>query len=460
MPRQTAIHLDPRSAGAPFPRIHEGRYEVDLEATGLTVGPLPAGLEQAVKQAGVRLLRVGMGCWLPGHEPDPSTLHEREWFRGTTLEDTQDPSQYDFTHLDRMLEVCRSLEVELLFNFDHMPASLARPGKQIDIPLILRPFVPKGYTFPDGVRNAPAADPDVYAAACVRALEHIDAAGVTVRYVELWNEPDLPFFYSGTYEEWFAMYRAFAPAIRAAGHRVGGPSWAGALARDKWLVQFLRDCRDQQVPLDFYSFHRYDEEVDKVVERCREVRAVLDEHGFAQTEALLDEWGYDLRKPAYMGTVGNAAFIAACLMQLPDAGIDAQTHILLVDPIKDVTLGRWHGLTRADGDVNPIFHCMVAFERFQSTPRRIPTGLDDRVLAGVDDTGTRLGVVVANPHRRRSLHLTLDTPRPASGTIQRLTSASFEAGGMTGAEPITLTSDPMVLTVEPESMVVVDATVD
>ena len=41
----------------------------------------------------------------------------------------------------------------------------------------------------------------------------------------------------------------------------------------------------------------------------------------AQRQAVLDEWGYDLRDPLYMGTVGGAAFIASCLMQLPAAGM-------------------------------------------------------------------------------------------------------------------------------------------
>jgi len=139
MAKTTTIAIDPAQAGEAFPRIHEGRYEVDLEATGLR-SPVSAGLAQAVKESGLKFIRMGLGCWLPSQDPHPSVLHEREWFTGTTLEDTANPDLYNFTHLDRMLDICKELDLELLFICDHMPASLARPGDQIDTPLFLKPF--------------------------------------------------------------------------------------------------------------------------------------------------------------------------------------------------------------------------------------------------------------------------------------------------------------------------------
>src|SRR4051812_6771544 len=224
----TDLVLDLAAARTRFPPIHEGRYEVDPWATGLSA-PVVEGLRSAVQRAGTRLLRVGMGCWLPSQDPDPATYADREWFRGRTLADTADPDLYSWTHLDRNLDVCRDLDVEVLLCFDYMPASLARPGRKKRLPLLLRPFAPDGYEFPNGVREAPPSDPTVFAAACLRALEHVRESGVRVRYVELWNEPDLPFFYAGSYDEYWAMYRAFSRAVSDAGYRVGGPSWAGAL---------------------------------------------------------------------------------------------------------------------------------------------------------------------------------------------------------------------------------------
>jgi hypothetical protein len=454
----TDVVLDLGAERALFPPIHEGRYEVDPWATGLR-GEVVAGLRTAVKRAGTRLLRVGMGCWLPSQDPDPSNYADREWFAGTTLADTEDPSQFTWTHLDRNLDICRQLDLELLLCFDYMPASLARPGRKKKVPLYLRPFAPTGYEFPDGVRDAPPRDPEVFAAACVRALEHVKESGVAVRYVELWNEPDLPFFYAGTYAEYFPMYRAFATAVSAAGYRVGGPSWAGALERDEWVDQLMRDCVSANVPLDFYSFHRYDTEVDKVISRCREIRKALDEAGLHDTEAVIDEWGYYLRKAEYFGTVGNAAFTASCLMQMPSAGIAAQTHILLIDPVPDPSLGRFHGLTRKDGELNPIAYCMEAFEEFQKTPLRIPTAHDDEVLAGVDETASRLRVLLTHPGKKKPQTFRVQLAAgTATGAVRLLSPEGFDRdGGWTEASPVALGQDAFEVTLPPESMAVIDA---
>lgn len=289
-------------------------------------------------------------------------------------------------------------------------------------------------------------------------LRHIEDYGVRIRYVELWNEPDLPFFYSGTYEEFFEMYRAFAPAVKAAGFKVGGNGWAGALKAEKWLGQFLVDCRDGDVPLDFYTFHRYDTKVAKVLQRCHEVRKAMDDTGFADAECIIDEWGYDLRDAPYMGTVGGATFIASCLMQLPDAGISAQTHVLLVDPISDPNLGRFHGLTRRDGDPNPIFYAMREFEAFQATPRRIRTADDERVLAGVDESGKKLTILIANPSKKKPFNIALQLTGTASGTIREFTQASFVAGdGFGPGREIQLGADATSVVVAPETMTVIEA---
>jgi len=453
----TDVLLDPAAAGKPFPPIHEGRYEVDPWATGLR-SPVTPGLQSAVHRSGIRLVRVGLGCWLPSQDPDPSTYPDREWFVGSTLADTVDASLYNWTHLDRNLEICRELDVELLLCFDYMPASLARPGPKKKVPLLLRPFSLDGYMFPDGVRDAPPRDPQVFAAACVKVLEHVKQRGVHVRYVELWNEPDLPFFYSGTYEEFFPMYQAFAATVSAAGYAVGGPSWAGALEKADWLTGFLRDCKTHDVPLDFYSFHRYDDTVDKVLERCREVRRALDAAGLERTEAVLDEWGYDLRQAPYFGTVGNAAFTASCLMQMPDAGIAAQTHILLVDPVADPTLGRFHGLTRQDGDLNPIALCMEAFEQFQATPQRLLTACDDVVLAGVDHGCTDLTVLLTNPGKKKSRPFSLRLAGQAEGTLRYLTQAEFDlSGSWSVPAAVALGNQALQVELAPESMAVIRA---
>src|SRR5688572_30667450 len=118
------VTIETARPGAPFPRIHEGRYEVDPERTGGLVNPTQLFVEN-VAAAGVRLLRVGVGIWYPGQEPTEQQLVEREWFHGSSLDDVEREELYNWTHLDRVLDVCINLDCDVLLSIDYMPASLA-----------------------------------------------------------------------------------------------------------------------------------------------------------------------------------------------------------------------------------------------------------------------------------------------------------------------------------------------
>ena len=74
-------------------------------------------------------------------------------------------------------------------------------------------------------------------------------------YFEVWNEPDLDGFFSGSQEDYFALYETTAKAIKKVDSslRVGGPSTSAC----KWLKEFIPFCEKNQVPLDFVSTHHY-----------------------------------------------------------------------------------------------------------------------------------------------------------------------------------------------------------
>lgn len=74
-------------------------------------------------------------------------------------------------------------------------------------------------------------------------------------YFEVWNEPNLPAFWTGTQRDYFELYRSTALALKAvdARLRVGGP----ATANNEWITEFVDFCEQGQVPLDFVSTHHY-----------------------------------------------------------------------------------------------------------------------------------------------------------------------------------------------------------
>src|SRR5262249_50763035 len=150
------------------------------------IAPVAPLLVETTRRAGIRFLRIGLGIWLPGPTFEPGdAVSDREWFRGTTMADVADDSLYNWTHLDRNLDICIALGIEdILFNVDYMPATLAAARKPPELPEEVRHLV-QGYSFADGVRSAPPVDAAVFAAASVRAVQHVESRGLRVLAVEM-----------------------------------------------------------------------------------------------------------------------------------------------------------------------------------------------------------------------------------------------------------------------------------
>ena len=74
-------------------------------------------------------------------------------------------------------------------------------------------------------------------------------------WFEVWNEPNLDYFWDGTQEDYFELYRRSAAAVKFVdpSFRVGGP----ATARDGWVAELIAFCRREGAPLDFVSTHHY-----------------------------------------------------------------------------------------------------------------------------------------------------------------------------------------------------------
>lgn len=74
-------------------------------------------------------------------------------------------------------------------------------------------------------------------------------------YFEVWNEPDLPIFFSGSKADYYHLYDITAKAVKSVDSRlrVGGPATSGS----RWVESFLHFCREHESPVDFISTHQY-----------------------------------------------------------------------------------------------------------------------------------------------------------------------------------------------------------
>jgi xylan 1,4-beta-xylosidase len=151
---------------------------------------------------------------------------------------------YSFFNADQIVDFLLSIGMRPFVELSFMPETLA-----------------SGHTTVFRYRGnvTPPRDFGAWAILIRKLVQHwIDRYGATeVRrwYFEVWNEPNLANFWTGTQQEYFTLYRYTVETIKGvdAGLRVGGP----ATAQNAWVPEFLAFCEAQNLSADFVSTHYY-----------------------------------------------------------------------------------------------------------------------------------------------------------------------------------------------------------
>ncbi len=100
-------------------------------------------------------------------------------------------------------------------------------------------------------------------------------------FFEVWNEPNLSAFWTGSQADYFKLYQYSATAIKAVNPllQVGGP----ATANNGWIEDFLNFCEESKTPVDFISTHHYPTDAfgqpgdDTITQLSKSRRSVLQE---------------------------------------------------------------------------------------------------------------------------------------------------------------------------------------
>ncbi len=137
----------------------------------------------------------------------------------------------------------------------------------------LVPFVQLSF-FPAAVVPAPTTPPQTWGNWQTLVRRFLDTLAADPRFgagvlrdwwFEVWNEPNIPVFWRGTFDQYLDCYRATDAAVRATGYpiRLGGPALAylppaaGPSAGAPLMRRFLAFLRDEpDVRCDFLSFHQ------------------------------------------------------------------------------------------------------------------------------------------------------------------------------------------------------------
>ena len=244
--------------------------------------------------------------------------------------DENDPKNYRFAFTDSLMKALEANGVEPFFRLGVTIENwVGYPGK-----------------FP-ALRTKPPKDFAKWGRICERVICHYtegwaNGFKMNVEYWEIWNEPEGKAMFDAPFEEYMRLYGTVAPYLKAKfPHlKIGGYGSCGFYAGvDAEFVEaaavspdmkrfvdcarkFLAAARDNNWPLDFFSYHSY----SAPREALRQVRYadnLLNEYGFTRdkTKRVFDEW---LPFPSLesLGSAHQASAIAEELIGLQNGPCD------------------------------------------------------------------------------------------------------------------------------------------
>ena len=200
--------------------------------------------------------------------------------------DPEDPANYDFECTDECVANTFSVGTEVYYRL----GSRIEHGKKVGT------FPPKDF--------------HKWAVICEHIIRHYNegwADGFTygITYWEIWNEPDCinpdgsnP-CWQGSREEFIDFFCVALKHLKGCfPHlKIGGPAFCSINTvnrpeKAEYLKLFFEALRAQNLPLDFFSFHRYTNDPFTLKKYIAQARQHCDAYGYVNTELHLNEWNY------------------------------------------------------------------------------------------------------------------------------------------------------------------------
>ncbi|MCL1794457.1 MAG: hypothetical protein FWG34_11380 [Oscillospiraceae bacterium] len=322
--------------------------------------------------------------------------------------DENDPASYDFRATDIYLNEILETGAKIIY----------RLGASIEHPKL------KYHTHPP-------ADFDKWARVCLNVARHCNedwAHGhhMGIEYWEVWNEPDFEKpdrendqMWSGTRKQYFELYSAVSRLFGKEMPNVNIGGYAACNFGTDYFPSFLQYVKNNNLPLDFFSWHTYTTSISAIKENARHIRDTLDKFGFAGVPAVLDEWnciswnslwgdmfGADGDKSKYeifaeaSGEVG-AAFTAAALIEMLDLPIDIATFY------DGHPTNIFCTIFDRYGQPTKQYHAFEAFNKMKQTGVRVHAKSDSEniyIAAAASGDNRNICILIANNGSRNGFY--------------------------------------------------------
>lgn len=307
--------------------------------------------------------------------------------------DPTDPDNYFFAATDHLLETCMAGGTGIMY----------RLGTSIE------------HTRGRHFNAIMPRDFEKYAEVLAGIVRHYNRGWANgfhwaIEYWEIWNEADLgPQMWDGSLDDYHRFFGVVAKRLKKEFPeiKIGGPALTGF--RDDLYRNFLNYCRNNDVPVDFVSWHCYTSDVAALVAQPLRVRQLLDSLGFTKTETMINEWHYLLtweglhhnftpeeyekamNGPAGMFGINSAAFNISVIARWHGTPLDSAYYYGCGE-------GTW-GFVTLYKSLNKNYHSMYLVGQMMTRfPNRVGVnsgGATVSLLAGTDNAGN-CGILVAD----------------------------------------------------------------
>jgi len=333
---------------------------------------------------------------------DLELIESRDWFTFTdglpvSITDISN-SRYALNYVRSVIDSTQAFGATPFVSIDHMPRALS--ANQTPNRIVC------DASFNNGVSNNEPADPGVFAAAATGLVQRIvEGTGTTmgndrprnVVYWEIWNEPELATFWEPTLaadpDSFFDMaiatlfqldaYRNTTANSNGQSIKIG----LGSFVSEATAIATLQSFDPVDIPLDFISFHSYDDDplviVDAIVQTTM---AIENSTNYQDIELVLAEWGPDLATRAgdqeYASSMSPALHAATVIALGASAGLDRSHNAIFYDFFAAIALG----LIDNAGTPRPLYRAyeLVAKLTTNSTQQLVIDELGDgRLEAGM-----------------------------------------------------------------------------
>ena len=276
----------------------EGRLAAITVEADRVLGPMPQPW-RALAQGGEELQ-----TFLDGTSSQVSALHPNfiridHVYDGFDVVKMEAGSlKFDWSRLDTLIDKIRSVGATPFLSLSYMPLAISK-GDIVDEP----------------------KDWNEWALVVQRTIEHYSGEkSIANIYYEVWNEPDLFGKWTmGGNKDYKKLYLYASRGAQAAQvsqtFKFGGPATTGLYKN--WLDKFFPYILENKLRLDFFSWHRYDANVEKYNEDVTSVQQWIESHPyFAMTEKVISEMGLDSEKGGQNDTRVGAAQLLAVTREL------------------------------------------------------------------------------------------------------------------------------------------------